>query len=71
MLFDKVWMIKWNFNNIYISIKFNYFYKIIQTNIGFFYISRYAGRPVSASPATGNKKTHMRELKQFLDKTLS
>lgn len=31
----------------------------------------YAGRPVSASPATGSKKTHLRELKQLLEDSLS
>ncbi|XP_037792795.1 2-oxoglutarate dehydrogenase, mitochondrial-like [Penaeus monodon] len=32
---------------------------------------RYAGRPVSASPATGNKKTHIRESKQLLEDSLA
>jgi len=31
----------------------------------------YAGRPVSASPATGNKKTHLRELKSLIESTLT
>ncbi|KAK3858902.1 hypothetical protein Pcinc_034936 [Petrolisthes cinctipes] len=31
----------------------------------------YAGRPVSASPATGNKKTHLREVKQLLEDSLA
>lgn len=31
----------------------------------------YAGRPVSPSPATGSKKTHIRELKQLLEDALS
>ncbi|XP_069190727.1 2-oxoglutarate dehydrogenase complex component E1 isoform X6 [Procambarus clarkii] len=31
----------------------------------------YAGRPVSASPATGNKKTHTREVKQLLEDSLA
>ncbi|XP_050693402.1 2-oxoglutarate dehydrogenase complex component E1-like isoform X3 [Eriocheir sinensis] len=32
---------------------------------------RYCGRPVSASPATGNKKTHQRELKNLLEDSLT
>lgn len=31
----------------------------------------YAGRSVSASPATGNKKTHLREVKELLESTLT
>ncbi|XP_069190724.1 2-oxoglutarate dehydrogenase complex component E1 isoform X4 [Procambarus clarkii] len=34
-------------------------------------VLRYAGRPVSASPATGNKKTHTREVKQLLEDSLA
>ncbi|KAK8403660.1 hypothetical protein O3P69_000035 [Scylla paramamosain] len=34
-------------------------------------VVRYAGRPVSASPATGNKKTHLRELKNLLEDALA
>ncbi|XP_042238789.1 2-oxoglutarate dehydrogenase, mitochondrial-like isoform X2 [Homarus americanus] len=34
-------------------------------------VLRYAGRPVSASPATGNKKTHTREVKQLLEDALA
>ncbi|XP_014239048.1 2-oxoglutarate dehydrogenase, mitochondrial isoform X2 [Trichogramma pretiosum] len=32
---------------------------------------RYAGRPVAASPATGSKMQHLRELKQLLDDSLN
>ncbi|XP_068217315.1 2-oxoglutarate dehydrogenase-like, mitochondrial isoform X2 [Palaemon carinicauda] len=34
-------------------------------------VVRYAGRPVSPSPATGSKKTHIRELKQLLEDALA
>ncbi|XP_066940532.1 2-oxoglutarate dehydrogenase-like, mitochondrial isoform X2 [Macrobrachium rosenbergii] len=34
-------------------------------------VVRYAGRPASPSPATGSKKTHIRELKQLLEDALA
>lgn len=43
--------------------------KLIETLV--FLSTRYAGRPVSASPATGNKKTHQRELKNLLEDSLT
>lgn len=32
---------------------------------------RYVGRPTAASPATGSKMQHLKELKQFLDEAFT
>ena len=39
-------------------------------NVTVTFVGSYAGRPVSPSTATGNKKTHMREARNFLAEAL-
>ena len=42
-----------------------------QTAIGGYHrLLKYIGRETAPSPATGNKMTHKRELKEFLDKAM-
>ena len=37
----------------------------------FYRLLKYIGRETAPSPATGNKATHKKELKEFLDKAMA